>query len=43
MEQLLEDWQKAPRAFFCPHGRPTTIVFKRDRLEKSFHRGGESS
>jgi DNA mismatch repair protein MutL len=43
MEHLLREWENNSRALYCPHGRPTTILFKRDRLEKSFHRGGDSS
>lgn len=40
MEELLRDWEKTPRAQYCPHGRPTVISFDRVQLDKSFHRKG---
>jgi DNA mismatch repair protein MutL len=40
MERLIEEWEKVPRAHFCPHGRPTVISFDRSQLEKSFLRRG---
>jgi len=43
MEQLLKDWEKTPRAEYCPHGRPTVISFGRDQLERGFHRKGSKN
>ena len=40
MEVLLSEWEKTPRAQYCPHGRPTVISFDRFQLDKSFHRKG---
>jgi DNA mismatch repair protein MutL len=36
--QLLEDKETVERASRCPHGRPTTIKFTLDELEKQFKR-----
>jgi len=38
MIQLLEDKETVERASRCPHGRPTTIKFTLDELEKQFKR-----
>ncbi|MFO7951650.1 MAG: DNA mismatch repair endonuclease MutL [Bacillota bacterium] len=38
MEYLIREWQQAPRAQYCPHGRPTVISFNKAQLDKSFHR-----
>ncbi|UCC98914.1 MAG: DNA mismatch repair endonuclease MutL [Phycisphaerales bacterium] len=38
IEQLLADRQEAESATRCPHGRPTTIKFSIDDLEKQFKR-----
>ena len=43
MEKLLDQLKSTPRAFVCPHGRPTIIRFDRRTLERGFHRAGESS
>ncbi len=40
MEKLLREWEKTPRAQYCPHGRPAVISFNRAQLDKSFHRKG---
>jgi len=40
MEELLREWEKTPRAQYCPHGRPTVISFDRVQLDKSFQRKG---
>jgi DNA mismatch repair protein MutL len=38
IEKLLADREKAERASYCPHGRPTTIKFSIGDLEKQFKR-----
>ena len=38
--QLLNDKENIERASRCPHGRPTTITFTMDQLEKQFKRTG---
>jgi len=38
MAQLLADKETVERAGRCPHGRPTTIKFSLDELEKQFKR-----
>ena len=38
--QLLLDRQQYPQACRCPHGRPTSIAFSIDQLEKQFKRTG---
>ncbi len=40
VNQLLLDRQKYPEACRCPHGRPTSIAFSIDQLEKQFKRTG---
>ncbi len=42
MKELLAEWEKTPSAEYCPHGRPTVLIFERSRLEKGFNRGGGS-
>jgi DNA mismatch repair protein MutL len=38
MAQLIADKETIERAGRCPHGRPTTIKFTLDELEKQFKR-----
>ncbi len=38
MDSLLREWEQTPRAFYCPHGRPVVISFKRYDLERCFYR-----
>ena len=38
IQQLLSDKETVERASRCPHGRPTTIKFSIDELEKQFKR-----
>ena len=38
IERLLTDKEAVERASRCPHGRPTTITFSLDDLEKQFKR-----
>jgi DNA mismatch repair protein MutL len=38
IERLLADKEAIERASRCPHGRPTTITFSLDDLEKQFKR-----
>jgi DNA mismatch repair protein MutL len=38
IERLLTDKQAIERASRCPHGRPTTITFSLDELQKQFKR-----
>jgi len=38
MAQLVADKDTIERAGRCPHGRPTTIRFSLDELEKQFKR-----
>ena len=40
MQQLFADKDAVKRASRCPHGRPTTIKFTLDELEKQFKRTG---
>ena len=40
IEQLLKDKDTVERASRCPHGRPTTIKFSLNELEKQFKRTG---
>jgi DNA mismatch repair protein MutL len=40
LRQLINDWSATDNSGYCPHGRPTVIVFKRSDLEKSFLRRG---
>ncbi len=40
MENLLSEWLETDRAQYCPHGRPTVIIFNRTLLERSFNRKG---
>ncbi len=40
MSQLFADKDAVVRASRCPHGRPTTIKFTLDELEKQFKRTG---
>lgn len=40
IEQLLKDKDTVERASRCPHGRPTTITFSLNELEKQFKRTG---
>lgn len=40
MQKLLKDKDTIERASRCPHGRPTTITFTMDQLEKQFKRTG---
>ena len=35
---LLERRHKCQDAHHCPHGRPTTLVFSRDELDRRFKR-----
>jgi DNA mismatch repair protein MutL len=41
MERLLDDWSKTEYAGYCPHGRPTVIIFNRTAVERSFLRRGK--
>ena len=38
IERLLADKEAVERASRCPHGRPTTITFSLEDLEKQFKR-----
>ena len=40
MEQLINDLRNCDNPFNCPHGRPTTIFYSTDDLEKLFKRSG---
>ena len=40
MENLLKDLRKCKNPFNCPHGRPTTIYYSKNDLEKLFKRSG---
>ena len=40
MEKLIEDLRKCKNPFNCPHGRPTTIYYSKEELEKLFKRSG---
>ena len=39
-ENLVNDLRKCENPFNCPHGRPTTIYYSKDDLEKLFKRSG---
>lgn len=38
MARLIQDLQRAPRPWTCPHGRPTFLRLSNDDLAKRFHR-----
>ena len=40
MENLINDLRKCENPFNCPHGRPTTVYYSKDDLEKLFKRSG---
>ena len=40
MENLVNDLRKCKNPFNCPHGRPTTIYYSKNDLEKLFKRSG---
>ena len=40
MENLLSDLRKCKNPFNCPHGRPTTICYSIEEMEKLFKRSG---
>jgi DNA mismatch repair protein MutL len=40
IEQLLRDKDAVEKTSRCPHGRPTTIKFSINELEKQFKRTG---
>lgn len=40
IEQLINEWSETENSGYCPHGRPTVIIFKRNDLERSFLRKG---
>ncbi len=40
MENLISDLRKCNNPFNCPHGRPTTIYYSKNDLEKMFKRSG---
>lgn len=40
MENLINDLRKCKNPFNCPHGRPTTIYYSKNDLEKLFKRSG---
>ena len=40
MENLINDLRKCKNPFNCPHGRPTTIYYSKNDLEKMFKRSG---
>jgi DNA mismatch repair protein MutL len=40
VEKLLEDWEKTPDRFSCPHGRPVAFFLSRKDIEKQFKRLG---
>lgn len=40
MNRLVEDLRKCKNPFNCPHGRPTTIYYSKEELEKLFKRSG---
>lgn len=40
MEFLIKDLRKCKNPFNCPHGRPTTIYYSQNDLEKLFKRSG---
>ena len=40
MENLINDLRKCKNPFNCPHGRPTTIYYSKNELEKLFKRSG---
>ena len=40
MEYLINDLRGCDNPFNCPHGRPTTIYYSKNDLEKMFKRSG---
>lgn len=40
MQNLINDLRKCKNPFNCPHGRPTTIFYTKNDLEKMFKRSG---
>ena len=40
MEKLIDDLRKCDNPFNCPHGRPTTICYTKEEIEKLFKRSG---
>lgn len=40
MQNLVNDLRKCKNPFNCPHGRPTTIYYSKNDLEKMFKRNG---
>ena len=40
MENLINDLRKCKNPFNCPHGRPTTICYIKEEMEKLFKRSG---
>lgn len=40
MEKLISDLRNCKNPFNCPHGRPTTIYYSKEELEKLFKRSG---
>ena len=40
MENLINDLRKCKNPFNCPHGRPTTICYTKEEMEKLFKRSG---
>ena len=40
MENLISDLRKCDNPFNCPHGRPTTVYYSKEDLEKLFKRSG---
>ncbi|MBQ2946810.1 MAG: DNA mismatch repair endonuclease MutL [Bacilli bacterium] len=40
MQNLINDLRKCNNPFNCPHGRPTTICYTKDEMEKLFKRSG---
>lgn len=40
MQNLINDLRKCKNPFNCPHGRPTTIYYSKNDLEKMFKRSG---
>ncbi|MBQ7608015.1 MAG: DNA mismatch repair endonuclease MutL [Desulfovibrionaceae bacterium] len=38
VEILMKDWFETPNRGFCPHGRPTMLIWEQSILEKAFKR-----